>query len=225
MKEKDITVLICIHSNSESYDQLFRRALKSLIKQSFQSFKVLIIKDSSWHQTDLVINDFRSILDIYDFKHQKAGLAKAKNFGLQYCDTDWIMYLDADDSLEPTKIEEQIDFIQENPQYDIVGTLAWDTYNPGTDQEYKRPSCFAEGQYDEDWKIRGRLMQENVFTHGSLAIRKSLLDKIGGYPENKSFVGMEDWVMLQNAIYNYGAKAFIMPRRLYNYSMNTSVAR
>ena len=221
----NLDILICVHSQSEFHDKLLRRALQSLVDQTYQDFNVVIVLDSCHNETKNVIAEFNSKLRITDVEHTKISLAYAKNYGLKYCFGDWITYLDGDDSLEPTKLEEQFDFIAKNPQYDIVGTLAWDVYNVGTDQEYKTPSCFAEGQYDEDWKIRARLPIENVFTHGSLALKKSLLDKIGGYSENKKFLGKEDWHLLYNSMFYFNAKAFIIPKRLYNYSMGTSVER
>ena len=54
-----------------------------------------------------------------------------------------------------------------------------------------------------------------------MVIKKSCLDKLGGYPEKK---GMEDWELWNRAI-NEGYKFYQIQERLYIYRLNTSNIR
>lgn len=221
MKKTDtISVLICVHSQDSWHDDLLRAALISLSNQSFQEFQTVIVLDECWGSTEEVLSDFISKLNItYWEKPKKEGLAKAKNFGLKHCTGDWIAFLDADDEYLPCKLEWQRNFLLNNPSIDICGTLAWDRVG-----SYMKPSCFVPGQYETHEQISGRLPAENCMCHGSVMIRRSALDAVGGYPEDKKYLGKEDWCVWMNLL-EAGYKFHNLPERLYVWSANTSVER
>jgi glycosyltransferase involved in cell wall biosynthesis len=97
MKETDtITVLMCVHSRDREHDRLFELALESLVRQTYEDFKIVAVLDECWEDTRMVLDRYRDVLDIRFFERpRKQGLAAAKNFGLSKCDSDWIAYLDA----------------------------------------------------------------------------------------------------------------------------------
>ena len=221
-----LSILICVHSSGAEYDKLLRRALNSLAEQTIQDFQTVIVLDECWDGTMQVIAEFQDILHIDCLERsQKQGLAKAKNAGLQLCTGDWVGFLDADDIyFAKNKLEKQIEFLCQHPDYDVVGCQAFDIYHPGTEQEIVEDNCFALGQYETDEQIKSRLFNENVICHGSVLVRKVLLDRFGGYPEGQFAKGREDWV-LWKALATCGAKFYNLPFRGYGYSMGTSVAR
>jgi glycosyltransferase involved in cell wall biosynthesis len=158
-------------------------------------------------------------------KDKKEGLAKAKNFGLKHCTGDWVGFLDADDIYySKDKLKRQVDFISTNPEYGVVACQAVDVYNAGTDKEYIQDNCFALGQYLDHQQIKERLPYENCIAHGSVLIRRQLLLDNGGYPEEPTFLGKEDWA-LWHELLNRGTKFYNLPFRDYGYSMGTSVER
>jgi glycosyltransferase involved in cell wall biosynthesis len=222
----NLSILICVHSPNVGYDTLLRRALNSLAAQTFQDFQTVIVLDECWDGTMQVVSEFQDILDIDCLERSnKQGLAKAKNAGIKLCTGDWIGFLDADDVyFINNKLERQIEFITKNPDYDIVACQALDIYYAGTEQEVVQDNCFSIGQYETDEQIRARLFNENVLCHGSVLIRKALLENMGGYPEGQFAKGQEDWT-LWKALAVRGAKFYNMPFRGYGYSMGTSVAR
>lgn len=226
-----LTVLICCHSKDEFHDSLLQRALNSLVSQTYKTFKVVVVLDECWEDTeetvfafaDNMMSNGRLNIACYN-KPKKEGLAVAKNFGINLCKTDWIAYLDADDSYEPTKLEVQREFLINNPDVDICGTQAWDVYNVGTSTENKKENCFAIGKYENDTQIKLRLPYENVLCHGSVMMRKNTLNKLGGYDIADYAKGREDYMLWQKAA-TQGFRFYNIPKRLYNYSMGTSVER
>lgn len=221
MKRDDkISVLVCVHSTDSFHDDLFHGALTSLYNQSFRDFETIIVLDECWEHTEEVISQFVNSLNItYWERPKKEGLAKAKNFGLEKCSGDWIAFLDADDEYLPCKLEWQRNFLINNPKIDVCGTLAWDRI-----ASHMEPSCFKPGQYETHDQIQARLPRENVMCHGSLMIRRSALDHVGGYETSKETLGKEDWATWMRLMQE-GFTFHNIPERLYVWTANTSVER
>lgn len=222
----NISILICVHSPNACYDALLRRALTSLANQTFKDFQTVVVMDECYDGTLGVISEFQEILNIDCLERSnKQGLAKAKNAGLALCTGRWVGFLDADDIyFTSDKLERQIEFIKQNPDYDVVACQALDIYYAGTEKETVQDNCFSLGQYETDEQIKARLYNENVLCHGSVLVRKALLDNLGGYPEGQFAKGKEDWVLWQT-LATRGARFYNMPFRGYGYSMGTSVPR
>ena len=149
---------------------------------------------------------------------KKEGLAVAKNFGLQYINSDWVGYLDADDLYMPNKLEKQVVFIKNN-EVDFLGTHA---YNRFYGSNNLTDSCFKLGTYETHEQIFNRILTENILTHGSMLIRKKCLDELGGY---RNIKGMEDWDLWKRAITSGNYKFYQIQERLYIWSYGTSVNR
>lgn len=47
-----LTVLICVHSINDFYDNLLIESLKSLESQTYQNFQTLIVLDECWDKTE-----------------------------------------------------------------------------------------------------------------------------------------------------------------------------
>lgn len=221
MKETDtITVLICVHSQDADHDALLQRALESLVRQSYDDFRVVIVMDECWSYTRRVVESYMDTLDIQFYeRHKKQGLASAKNFALARIDTDWIAYLDADDQFMDCKLEVQRNWLLDRPEVDFCGTHAWDVIDG-----YVTPNCFDVRWHQTHDEIARRLVTENVMCHGSMMIRTSALRHIGGYNTDKSFLGREDWELWCRAL-QAGFTFSKVPERLYLYSLGTSVPR
>lgn len=218
-----ISILICVHSRDDLHDQMFERALRSLERQTYQKFQVVVVLDECHIGTFTTLDKIRrtSSLDIQHYvRKNKEGLAAAKNAGLQRCTGKWVMYLDADDEYMDCKVEIQCRFMIEHPDIDFCFTQAWDRDENGK----LRPNCFEIGQYKTHEQIAARLEQENVLCHGSACIRKEAIDNLGRYNTSSRFLGAEDWHLWVRAMRS-GYKFHNIPERLYIYSLGTSVER
>jgi glycosyltransferase involved in cell wall biosynthesis len=212
-----LTVLVCVHSKNDFYDNLLIESLKSLEKQTYKEFKTVIVLDECWENTENRIKDEISLQCDMMIKKNKDGLSSAKNYGLSKIDTDLVCFLDADDLYVEDKLEKQINYFNYN-EVDFLGTHA---LNRTLDEDGFFNSCFGIDQYLEHEDIKDAIFNQNVLTHGSMMIKKTALDQLNGYDNVK---GKEDWDLWQRAI-NNGFKFKQLPERLYVYTLNTSIAR
>ena len=214
-----ISILICVHSNSELHDSLLIKAIDSLIDQTYKNFDVYIVLDECWEHTHKLIENKNYNLDIkFLIKEKKEGLAFAKNFGIEKIESDWIGFLDGDDLYTPKKLEKQVSFINEN-DVDFLGTLSWNIQGLNESQVF--PSCFNEGEFVTHEDIKKIIYSQNVLTHGSMIVKRDSIKSLGGY-QNKT--GWEDLDLWQRAI-NQGYKFHQLQERLYIYRLGTSVNR
>ena len=214
-----LTVLICVHSKNDFHDSLFLKSLKSLEKQTFKNFKTLIVLDECWDKTEQRISNENLNLNLLiKKKNIKNGLSDAKNFGLSFVDTSLVAFLDADDLYIENKLEKQIDFF-EKIGVDFLATQVWNIN--GIDEENIFESCFKIGENETHEQIKNKIFFENCLTHGSMMIKKTCLDELGGYRDIK---GTEDWDLWRRAI-EMGFKFYQIQERLYIYRIGTSTER
>lgn len=98
--------------------------IDSAFAQTYQDIEVICIDNNSKDNTLLVLHDLKTkkypnlIID----KEKKQGASAARNKGLKIAQGEWIQFLDADDLLETTKLETQIQIILANSPDLILGT-------------------------------------------------------------------------------------------------------
>lgn len=95
-----ISVIIPVY-NAEKY---IKRALQSILTQTYRKIEVIIVDDGSIDGSASVcsaIDDERIIV----IRQENVGPAQARNTGLEYASGEFICFLDADDYLEPDFIE------------------------------------------------------------------------------------------------------------------------
>jgi glycosyltransferase involved in cell wall biosynthesis len=220
-----ISLLMCVHSTDEWHDSLLERALNSIWKQSRRPDEVVIVQNACWPATQKVLDRFKELfvtgpVIIVD-KPDKNGLASAKNVGLKYCTSEWVTYLDADDFQMPCRLEVQRNFAIQNPSIDFIFCQAWDIR---VEDGLAVPNCFPIGYACTHEEIANKIWKENCCCHGSALIRKSAIDSLSGYEEDKRFLGFEDWRTWQRG-FAAGYKFAIVPERLYFYQLSSGVAR
>lgn len=221
--DKTITVLMCVHSRTDMNDNFLKDALLSVYNQTHKDYKVILLLDECWDKTKFIVENMISeYFSDHDFmlieKDKKEGLAKAKNYALPFVDTEYVAFLDADDLYEPTKLEKQVKFL-ENNDVDFLATHSWNTRS--TDRSIKCPSCFDENTYITHEEIKNVIHQENVIAHGSLVVRTEAFKELGYY---KHRLGIEDWDLWIRAIEG-GYIFHQLPERLYVWCEGSSVAR
>ena len=218
-KKYDVTVLICVHSTNYDHDFLLVKSLKSLENQTYKNFKTLLVLDECWDNTKKIITHTNFDLDIkIQEKNKKSGLGDAKNFGISFVKTDLVTFLDADDLYCKDKLEKQLEFFNNN-DVDFLGTQSWNILK--NEEQKLIESCFSLGTNETHEEISKNIYQENFLTHGSMMIKKTCLDELGGYRDIK---GTEDWDLWKRAI-EMGFKFYQLQERLYIYRIGTSTAR
>ena len=169
----DISIIIPVYNGENSISI----SLDSLLQQTYSNFEVIIIDDGSQDNTYKVIEEYSNKDIRFKYMYQEnAGVAMARNKGLELATGTYICFLDADDYYDNTFLEKMYStIIKTNTDVCYCG------YNIVTPiQTTKKISRFKQGDILKDyilgtisihttgWMIKEELLQKNriVFSKG-----------------------------------------------------------
>lgn len=112
-----ISIIIPAYNAEKYIDNCFN----SIKKQTFQDFEVIVINDGSKDHTKEVLETYQNDnnLTLTILNQENSGQAVARNNALKKAAGDYIMFLDIDDTIEPTMLETMYQEV-EKKQADIV---------------------------------------------------------------------------------------------------------
>lgn len=170
-------------------DQYIEQAIESVLNQSFSDFEFIITDDGSTDRSHEIVNSFaKQDPRIKIFKNEKnLGVQKSLNRGLEKSRGDFIARIDHDDIwCDKDKLKKQIEFLEQNPDYALVGTGVI-----CIDLNGKKINSIQHKNTDQE--IRNHILLLNQFAHPSILIRKKALSEIGSYSEDKKYKNVEDY--------------------------------
>ena len=107
-----VSVIIPSHNRS----LLLKRAIQSVLKQTYSELECIVIDDASIDDTDKVINSFNDERLRYYYNTENKGPSAARNIGIKRSEGDLIAFLDDDDEWMLTKLEKQVSLIHRLPK-------------------------------------------------------------------------------------------------------------
>ena len=100
-------------------EKLIKRAIESVIHQSYKKWECLVIDDNSTDLTRKSINDYiknDSRIKVFRSKKAGSGAPACRNIGIKKSTGTHIIFLDSDDFFMPWALEERNAFIISNPE-------------------------------------------------------------------------------------------------------------
>lgn len=100
--------------------QLIVRAIESVVNQTYENWKLIIIDDGSIEDTFLAIKDYFESYHMYYKRTEHTGPVGCLNEGLNHVEGDYVTILCDDDAYAPEHIELRIKFFERHPSVDFV---------------------------------------------------------------------------------------------------------
>lgn len=123
MVEQNLVSIAVPFYNSEKY---LAMAIQSVVNQSYKKWELILIDDGSTDKSMNIAEDFAKnderIRVISDGLNK--GLAVRLNESIKLANGIFYLRMDADDIMFPDRVQKQIDFLEEHPEIDVVGTSA-----------------------------------------------------------------------------------------------------
>jgi glycosyltransferase involved in cell wall biosynthesis len=169
-----------------------REAIDSILNQTFKDFEFIIINDYSSDNSEEILKEYaekdkrvKVITNKFNL-----GLTKSLNIGIKESQGRYIARMDADDIAYPERLQKQINFLENNLDYGVVGAFAKVINDKGESVD--------NFEYEEtDREIKNSLIKWNSIIHPLAFMRKSVLNKVCGYDESFKYAQDYDlWLRL-----------------------------
>ncbi|MGB9694174.1 MAG: glycosyltransferase family 2 protein [Fervidobacterium sp.] len=158
---------------------LLRRAVQSILNQTYQNFEVIVVDDCSSDNTENVVKGFCDERIRYVRHEKNKGAAAARNTGIKAARGEYIAFQDSDDEWLPEKLEKQMKAFDSWPSnLGVVYTSFW-----LIDQNRKTfcPPLFVK---QTDGEIHDALLETNFVSTPTAVVRKECFEKAGIFDEN-----------------------------------------
>lgn len=133
--------------NGEKY---IEESIQSVLNQTFKDFELIIINDGSTDGTADII-DILSKEDnrIISISQKNKGVASARNIGIDFCSGSYVLFLDSDDILLETALEDMYNAAIEKDADLVIGN-----YNYLYEDKRGEVGCFVVGNRVFEGKMK-----------------------------------------------------------------------
>ncbi|MES2377399.1 MAG: glycosyltransferase family 2 protein [Bacteroidota bacterium] len=107
-----VSIIIPVYNSGAYVDE----TIKSALQQTWPNKEIILVDDGSTDNSLATIKRHESA-SVKVFRQGKKGASAARNKGLSEAKGDYIQFLDSDDLLNNTKIEDQLNLLINNPGY------------------------------------------------------------------------------------------------------------
>ena len=176
-----VSVVMSVY-NGEKY---LLEAIESILIQTYKNFEFIIINDGSTDKSLEIIQHYQKQDNrIIVISRENRGLIASLNEGIKKAKGKYIVRMDADDISLPTRFEEQVKFMEDNPDIGISGSAV---------------IVFGENIKTFIWKvlkknevIKSELLFSSTFAHPSVIMNKKMILKYNLFYDN-NFLHAEDF--------------------------------
>ena len=168
-----ISVIIPVRNEEQSIEQL----LNGLTAQTLKPSEIVITDGGSSDRTAEIIAAYdQTRVPIHLIRASAAFPGRGRNLAAAQAANDWIAFIDAGISPEPTWLELLAKRAQLQSDVDVV----YGSYEPVTDTLFKR--CSVMAYVAPPVEIDGKLVRTRSVA--SVLMKRSVWQTVGGFPEN-----------------------------------------
>ena len=164
---------------------LLKRALDSVLIQTYPHYEIIVVDDASEDDTPQVIRQYqKQNPKIQYFRNEiSVGGAEARNIGMKQAGGEILAFLDDDDEWLPEKLEIQLAIFDIEPDVGIVGTgYVYIDVDRGTTEKRRFP---------ESQSLLTLFVENTLGSFSFVCIRRTLFEKYGGIRADME--SAQDW--------------------------------
>lgn len=179
-----------------NYGHFLGDALDSVLAQTYENWECIVVDDGSNDNTKAVVTQYEEKDSRIRYIYQRnQGLAASRDLGISLSRGTYLQFLDADDQIEPRKLEFQLSVLEDNVDIDIVyGSVRF--FETESMEEPPTPQ-----NSNSNWRstplsgsggaILRSLIQQNPMVVNAPLIRSKAAKAVGNFDGDVK--GIEDW--------------------------------
>ncbi len=164
-------------------------SVASILKQTYTNFEFIIINDGSTDRSLEILTEYiEKDNRIAIINQPNSGLSNSLNRGIELSRGDLIARMDADDISNPTRLEKQFNFMNNNPEVAVAGT-AFELFGENTKSKIITMPVTNES-------IRRNLAFRFCLCHPTVMFRRKTIVDAEGYQGTGPCQDLELWLRL-----------------------------
>lgn len=187
---------------------VLKAAVDSIKNQTLKDWELIICDDASTDQTLRAVlkaaGEDTRIKILRSWKNRGAGYAR--NACIRVSTGSYLALMDADDISHPKRLERQLHFLEQHPEYAFVGCNVKMIDHQGVWGERRL----------EAKPTKESFLCTLPFVHPSVMIRKEVMEEMHGYAQTRQMQRTEDYDLLMR-VYARGYKGYNLQEILYAY--------
>ena len=180
-----ISVLMSVYNTKEEY---LRKAIESILCQSFSDYEFIIFNDCSDEKTTAVLREYQDERIKLIENPENRGLTKNLNTGIALARGKYIARMDADDISLPNRLKIQYSYMEKYPDVDILGgEVLFDDF---------KSVCWR--YFPQEWRRVNQLFTNHGICHPTAFFRAEFLRKNGMF-YNEEYDKSQDYELWTRA--------------------------
>lgn len=170
---KLVSVIIPMYNSSKT----IKDTIYSAIKQTYSNIEIIVINDGSTDNGKEIVEKIIIENPSFNLKlinQSNKGVSSARNLGLKNARGRYIAFLDADDKWCEDKLFKQVEYMDNNPDVALTGTLITNG------KTFKKKKKVQNVSFQ-------KLLFKNYFMTPSVLVRKKIVDEIGYFNQDKKY--------------------------------------
>ena len=202
-----VSVILPVYKPQLEY---LKRAIQSILGQTYANFELIIIEDPSEFTGQEIIKSFNDERIKYVLNQERTNFASQINQGLNLARGNFIARMDADDLSRPERLEKQLSFLLAHQEISAVGSnlIVID----------EQDKIIGQRIYpDDSVSIAKKMCMKNVMAHSAVMFKKNDILTVGGYQSEFGTLADYDlWARMILAGYKfYNLQEFLLQYRLH----------
>jgi len=174
-----VSIMIPCYNAAETLDE----TLETLVLQTLTDFEVIAVDDGSTDSTLRVLQAWAAKDRRFHVLSQPhGGVIAAANAGMEACTAPYIARMDADDLAYPERLALQSAYLDEHPEVAVVSSLV-EAFPDSDVRDGYRIYVQWLNSLVTDKDIRREMFVESPLANPSVMVRKTWIEKMGGYQE------------------------------------------
>jgi glycosyltransferase involved in cell wall biosynthesis len=189
MSHSLVSVIVSTYDRTD----FLKLTLESIRDQKHQNFEVIVVDDGTPNDKNLLLCQIFEKVKYIKIDHS-GGPAKPRNVGIREAKGKYIAFVDDDDLWLLTKLEKQVNILENNLEFGLVHNCCQVIDENGIEKNeiVGRPGSLGVKHGDVSMRMMGNwtLMTPTVF------LRKDIVDKVGLFNEEMPSAGedAEYWI-------------------------------
>ena len=215
-----MSTLVSVVISAYNAEDFLPQAIESVLGQSMPDFELILADDGSTDNTLQIAKRFqakdpRIAID----SHENLGMGQSVNRAVKLAKSNIIARMDADDMMNPDRLETQYKFFQEHPEIAMASCF---TQFVGENGKVLGMQSFEQNMDLLTLEDTKRYVESNQcihFAHTGVMFRKEIFEELQGY--DGRFWPSDD-IELFNRFADAGHGVVIIPKILMKYRLNGS---